>query len=123
MATIRERQAKDGRTHYAARIRIKGHPQQSATFKRKTGARRWVQQTEAAIRERRNFKTSEAKRRTIGEMIDRYARDVLPTKPRSAPFQKYQLEWWRERIGVYSIADITPEVIAECRDELLAGKT
>lgn len=123
MATIRERKAGDGSTRYAARIRIKGYPQQSATFRRKTDARRWVQQIEAAIREGRDFKSTEAKRRTAGQMIDRYVRDVLPTKPRNARYQKHQFAWWRDRIGDYSLADVSPAVIAECRDELLNGET
>jgi hypothetical protein len=77
---------------YRARVRIKGFPPQSAAFERLTDARRWAQQTEAAIREGRHFKTNEAKKHTLGELIDRYIRDVNPTKKRNSQgTQKAQL--------------------------------
>ncbi|OOO01409.1 MAG: hypothetical protein USCGTAYLOR_02390 [Chromatiales bacterium USCg_Taylor] len=79
MATIEKRDTGEGIT-YRIKVRIKGHPPQSATFERLTDARRWAQSTEVAIRERRYFKTSEAQRRTLAELIDRYTRDVIPQK-------------------------------------------
>ncbi len=80
MATIQARTTKGGKTSYRVQIRLKGHPAQRATFERKTDAKRWAAQTESAIREGRHFKGTEAKRRTLAELIDRYTRDVLPTK-------------------------------------------
>lgn len=123
MAYIEERKTGDGQTRYRVLIRLKGHPVQSATFERKTDAKRWVQQTEAAIRDGRHFKTTEAKRHTLAELIDRYTRDVLPNKPKSADKQEQQLEWWKDQLGSYLLADITPALIAEHRDKLAAGKT
>jgi len=96
---------------------------QTATFKRKTDAKRWVTQTEAAIREGRHFKTSEAKRHTLDDLIKRYIRDVLPTKPKSEKKQVNQLKWWAEKLGVFTLADVTPAKIAEIRDELSNGIT
>ncbi len=83
MASIEERRNSEGKVTYRAKIRIKGSPTETATFIRKTDAKKWVQQIEAAIREGRHFKTSESKRRTFGEMIDRYINNVLPLKPKS----------------------------------------
>jgi len=51
VATIRERKKADGSIAYQAQIRLKGFAPQNATFDRKTDAKRWIQQTEAAIRE------------------------------------------------------------------------
>jgi hypothetical protein len=65
---------------FRARVRIKGFPPQTAVFQRLTDARRWAQQTEAAIREGRHFRTTEAKKHTVEELIDRYIRDVIPQK-------------------------------------------
>ena len=39
MACIFERKTKDGETRYAALVRVKGYPRQTATFSRKT--ERW----------------------------------------------------------------------------------
>lgn len=51
MATITTRTGKDGKLTYRVRVRLKGHAVQSATFARKTDARKWIQDTESAIRE------------------------------------------------------------------------
>lgn len=119
MATIQERKADDGTTRYRVMVRLKGHPVQSATFDRKTDAKRWAQQTETAIREGRHFKTTEAKRRTLGELITRYRRDVLPSKrPKTQDPQRQQLSWWQAQLGARALADITPALIAEYRDRL-----
>jgi len=121
MANINKRIAGDGGVRYQARVRLKGFPEQAATFERITDAKRWVQDTEAAIRDGRHFKTSEAKRHTLGDMVDRYVRDVMPTKPKSAKAQTRQLNWWKSRIGAYTLADVTPSLLAECRDKLASG--
>lgn len=117
MANIEKRISSDGVTSYRVKIRLKGFPSQSATFERLTDAKKWAQQTESAIREGRHFKTTEAKRHTLAEMIDRYCRDVLPSK-KSAKDQAQQLAWWKSEIGSYSLADVTPSLIGECRDKL-----
>jgi len=122
MATISARDTKNG-TRYRAQIRLKGHPIQTASFARKTDAKRWVADTESAIREGRYFKTSEARKHTLGELIDRYIRDVLPQKPKSYDKQLMQLEWWKTEIGDYSLVDITAALISEKRDYLFRGKT
>lgn len=123
MAYIQERKTQDGEISYRVQVRLKGFPIQTATFARKTDAKKWVQHTEAAIREGRHFKTSEAKRHTLGELIDRYIRDVLPTKLKSQKKQTQQLSWWKDKIGSYALADVTPALIAEYRDKLLQETT
>mgnify|MGYP002700364013 FL=1 len=122
MATIRERKTGNGEVRYQAQVRLKGFPPQNATFNRKTDAKRWIQQTEAAIREGRHFKTTEAKKRTLAELIDRYVRDVLPTKPKSMNAQGRQLKWWRDELGYRSLAEITPPLLSETRDKLHEGR-
>lgn len=120
MANINERKQKNGETVYRVRVRVKGHPLETATFERKTDARRWASSTEAAIREGRHFKTTEAKRHTLGEMVDRYLRDVLPHKGESMQRDQWsQLTWWKEKIGSCLLADVSPSLIGEYRDLLL----
>ncbi len=121
MAYIQARKTRDGQTRFRVQVRLKGYPLQSATFERKTDARRWVQQVEAAIREGRHFKTSEARRHTVADLIDRYIRTVLPRKERSYHVQLPQLIWWREQLGAHTVADLSPAMIAECRDLLASG--
>lgn len=122
MATITERRTERGKRHYQVKVRLKGYPPQAATFRRKKEAERWAQATEAALRERRYFKTAESERRTVGELITRYMREILPTK-RSARSQRAQLLWWQRELGALTLADLTPAMIAGCRDRLAHGET
>ncbi|MGZ8927059.1 MAG: tyrosine-type recombinase/integrase [Methylobacter sp.] len=123
MATFEKRTADTGETSYRVKVRLKGYPAQSATFQRLTDAKKWASATESAIREGRHFKTAEAKKHTFAEMVDRYIKDVLPTKPKQADKQKQQLEWWKEQMGSYALADISPAMVVKYRDELAAGET
>jgi integrase len=117
MANIEKRTSKEGKISYRVKVRLKGYPTQQATFERLTDARKWAQQTEAAIREGRHFKTTEAKRRTLREMIDRYIRDIIPTKP-TTKNRIIHLNWWKNELGQYSLAEVSPAMIAEKRDRL-----
>jgi integrase len=120
MATIKERTSKDGSIRYTVEVRLKGYPRQTATFKRKTDARKWIQDTESAIREGRHFKTVEAKKHTLAELVDRYINDVLPIKSATLRRdQTTQLNWFKDEIGAHTLADITPAIITQCRDKLL----
>jgi integrase len=104
---------------WLVKIRMKGYPPQVETFERKTDAKRWVQETESAIRSGRHFLPNEGKRRTVADLIDRYTRDVLPTK-KDGDKQGRQLTWWRDAMGVYLLKDVTPALIAEMRDKFAA---
>jgi integrase len=77
----------------------------------------------SAIREGRHFKSPEAKKHTLAELVDRYIKDVLPTKPKQAVKQQQQLEWWKVKIGAYLLSDITASMIVKCRDKLASGET
>lgn len=120
MATVTKRIAKNGDVSYRVEVRLKGHPVQRATFARKTDADRWADSTESAIRENRHFKTSEAKKHTLADLIDRYTTDVLPSKTKKMQAdQARQLGLWKSRLGAYSLAEITPQRVGEVRDKLL----
>lgn len=123
MANIEKRTGRDGKTTFRVKVRLKGFPTQNASFERLTDARKWAQQTESAIREGRHFKTSEAKRHTLQETIDRYLKYVIPNKPKSKKDQSIQLKWWSDNLGPYFLSEIAPALIAEYRDKLSNGKT
>lgn len=123
MATIVERVSSAGEKSFQVKVRLKGFPVQTETFDRKTDAKKWAQATEAAIREGRHFKTTESKKHTFGDMIDKYIERVLPNKPKSKDKQEAQLKWWKDELGAYTLADVTPAMIGERRDRLLQGIT
>ena len=118
MAYIQERKDKEGKSRYRVQVRKRGVPLQTATFERKTDAKRWAQSVEAAIDERRFQNVAQAKRRTVAELIDRYVELVLPRKPKSVEAQRPQLLWWRDQLGSLTLADLTADLIVDCRDRL-----
>jgi len=122
MASINKSIDQKGKTRYRVRVRLKGCPAQTATFERLTDARKWIQDTESAIREGRHFKTAEAKRHTLGELVDRYIENVLPVRSERQKLSN-QLLWWKKALGDYLLSDVTPALIAEQRDVLLKGVT
>ncbi len=117
MASIEKRVSAQGETSYRVKVRLRGQPVQSATFKRLTDAKRWAAETEAAIREGRHFKYAEAKRHTLGEAIERYRSDVLP-RLKDARGRDILLRWWEKHAGRLYLADLTPAKIVEFRDTL-----
>lgn len=123
MASIEKRVSENGDISYRVKVRIKGYPIETATFERKTDANRWAAATESAIKEGRHFKTTAAKKHTLGELIDSYIKYELPKKPKNSRNQKTQLLWWSSEIGRYTLADITSALISDCRDKLCAGLT
>jgi integrase len=123
LAYIERRETSDGKVSYRVQVRKKGFPIQTATFARKTDAKKWAQSTESAIEERRYRNVAQAKRRTVTELIDRYKDDYLPHKAKGGSDQKHQLNWWRDEIGSLTLADLTPDLIAELRNKLSKTET
>lgn len=119
MATIERRTSKDGKVTYRVKVRMLGHPPENATFTSLTKAKRWAQDTESAMRDGRHFKTQEARKHTLGDLIDKYIKVALPANEKHAAITKAQLLWWKERIGVKLLSDISSAVIVEQRDLLL----
>jgi len=121
MANIQKRVSKSGDVSYRVQVRLKGHPSETASFERLTDARRWAQQTEAAIREGRHFKTVEAKKHTMAQTIDRYCKEVLAHRDNPVN-QKTYLKYWKDKLGDYRLSDITPALIVEHRNALVGSK-
>ncbi len=118
MATISKVEGKRG-SKYKVEVRMKGFPPQTARFDRLTDAKKWAQDTESAIRDRRYFKTAEAQRHTAGDMFDKYIKDVIPQK-KTGEDQKRHLLWWKDQIGAYLLSEVTPALIGEMRDKLFS---
>jgi len=123
MGTIREYEKEDGSISYHAEVRLRGHPSQRESFRTRSLAKKWIQDTESAIRDGRHFKTAEAKRHTLGELIDRFILQWLPKHPKHQAKQTALLTWWKNRLGHLLLSDLTSSVIADGRDALLSETT
>ena len=123
MAVIEERISKSGDKSYRVKIRMKGYPVQTATFKRKTDAKHWVQNTESAIREGRYFTHTVSKQKLFGEFIDRYINEILPLKPKSQYDQTIQLTFWKNALGHMRMEEVTTSIVHGARNRLMEGRT
>ena len=123
VASIRAKRRADGTLTYHVQVRVKGSPPVTASFERKTAARRWGEETEAAIREHRYFKVFEARRHTAAEMIDRFMTEVVPNRPTQLRHLESHLPWWRTEIGAHLLSELTPSVLSSARDKLSSGIT
>ncbi len=113
MATYQKRMGKDGTVSYRALVRITGFPPQSATFKSKTKAAEWAMRTEIALRDGKYLPQMESKRRTVGELIDRYLNEELPKKQNKSRDIRVQLGIWRDLIGQYSLTAIKTDILKQ----------
>lgn len=118
MAVIDKRTNSKGEITYRVRIRIKGYPTRVETFPNKTQATRWAQQEEARMREGRHFKAVEARKRTVGELLDRYSEDLLPRRGRDRQTVEGQLKWWKAQLGAYMLSDVTTPLVNDCINKL-----
>lgn len=120
VANIQSRRGKDGSTTFRVQVRLRGHPPVSRSFVRRTDARLWAQQMEASIRKGDALPVNEARKHTLGDLVDRYLEVIERRNPVALKDQKRILGWWKQELGAYALANITPALIAQKRDELLA---
>ena len=122
MASVQRRtwidQESKQRTSYRVQIRRRGFPPVTATFERKTDADKWAQATEADMSRRRYFPQHEAERHTLADLVDRQLEAVKIDRPHDYERQRVILGWWKEKLGDYTLATITPELIGRHRDQL-----
>jgi len=90
----------------------------SKTFKSKREALDWEKKFLYEIDSGLVTKESLKKRR-LSAAIEKYISTVLPLKPKNAHNVTQHLQWWNKQIGAYSLTEVGPAVLAECRDLLL----
>ncbi|HJV26734.1 MAG TPA: site-specific integrase [Aromatoleum sp.] len=114
MATIRQLRSK-----WQAVVRRRGHPQQSKTFDLKKDAERWARQQERLMDAGEWVDQTEAKRTSLGELLDRYGQEVSPSK-RGSRSELIRISRFKElELAKYSAAAITAQMIAAWRDQRL----
>jgi integrase len=97
---------------------MSGFPARSASFPTRRLAERWATTIEAQMIEGKHFRGVEARRRTLGEAIDRYLLEELPKK-RSGTSHRSNLPWWKKHLGHLKLAEVTPAVLVEYRGRLM----
>lgn len=124
MATIEPRLLKDGTKRYRVRVRLHGELPRTKTFKRLTDAKAWAVKVEADLGHGAYVPTTQDRRRTLAELIQKYLGEYLPTrKLRDESNQRALLHWWDSNYGYLSLDRLKPELIAEARLKLQAKKS
>lgn len=107
---------------WKAVIRKTGFPTASKTFRTKRDAEDWARRTEDEMVRGVYIQRAPSERMTVADAIKRYLTEVSPTKrPASAACDARHSKPLTQRLGKYSLAALTPEIIAKYRDERLAG--
>ena len=106
-----------GEYQWQVQIRRKGH-KLSKTFFYKQDAEIWARKTESEIDRGIYINTSEAERMTLGELIEQYEKDVLPTLKAKSQ-EKSRLKIIKLELGNQIIATITTNEIIKYRNTRL----
>ena len=117
MAWIGKVEGKRG-VRWKAVIRRRGYPPASQSFDRKTDAEKWARGIEAKIEAGKFRDESQARRHTVGDLIDRYIAEIIPQKKAGAA-QVFQLRQWQSELGLLRLSELTPDRIINARSKLM----
>lgn len=95
-------------------IRVHGCPPLQKTFKRRSDAQHWARETELQLR-RGDYRAAatEAKKRTLNDVIAKYRKEVLPHKSlNSQRIEGTYIKFWSQELGTYALSFLTPEIIS-----------
>ncbi len=120
--SIEKRVSPNGSISYRVKVRVKGYPPETATFKRKTDAEHWRNRTIADIRENKHFPAAKAKKHTVSELIDKYLEHLKVKNPHRYSDVKPLLNWWKEHLKGMVLANFDGETALDGQRALLTRK-
>jgi integrase len=124
MASIQRLKSRlTGEISYRVQVRVKNRPSISETFSSLDKAKKWSKITEAAIEEGKKFPHLRSQRTSFAEVVQRYKDMELKDWPEPARTARLtHLAWWERQFASLTLAEITPDKIAEARDALASEK-
>lgn len=109
---------KRGQGQWQAKVRKKGYPVQTKTFRNKSLAQKWATQVEVQMDNKLFISSTLAETYTFNELAERYISEVLPSK-KSAIKMESMIRGMCSYLGQYSAIRLTPDVLADYRDTRL----
>lgn len=107
---------------WKAIIRKVGWPTASKTFRTKRDADDWARRTEDEMVRGVFIQRAPSERLTFNSALDRYLKEVSVTKsPATQKGEESRSKLLKDYFGKYSLAAITPELVAGYRDQRLAA--
>jgi integrase len=120
VATILKRPGPKGKTVWQAQIRKKGYPSRIKTFDRKTDAQSWAKMVEHQMEAGLWKDSKEASQITLSQALERYLGDVTPRKRAATQVSEHlSARSLRAAMGRLSLLQVTPERVAQYRDQRL----
>lgn len=114
MASIRERSGR-----WQVQVRREGFPAEAKSFATRAEAQRWARHMEASMDDGAYRSRGEADKMLLGEVLQRYAQEVSPTK-RGHDDELIRIKALkRSKMAAFSLQKLNPSVIASFRDERL----
>jgi integrase len=108
---------------WKAVIRKTGWPSVAKTFRTKRDAEDWARRAEDEMVRGAYIQRAPADRLTVADALKRYLAEVTPTKrPSTAKVERLRAKIVIKHLGQYSLAALSPEIVAKFRDETLAGE-
>lgn len=110
---------------WKALIRKSGWPSAGKTFRTKRDAEDWARRTEDEMVRGVYIQRSQSEQMTVDKALDRYLSEVTPTKKASTQeAERKKSNQLRAAFGKYSLAVVTPDLVADYRDKRIAeGKS
>ena len=106
---------------WKAVIRKRGWPVVFKTFRVKRDAQDWARRTEDEMVRGVFIDRADAQRMTLQDALKRYQQEVTPTKRAwTAKSEINRARKLTSELGKYSLAAITPDIVAQYRDKRLA---
>ncbi|HEX3896704.1 MAG TPA: hypothetical protein VHW73_10880 [Rudaea sp.] len=103
MATFEKRVGKAGKTTWRVKVRRQSGPSLTKSFKRKADADEWARSVEHKLDTGEHVPNSEARKRTLGDAIDRYLEVTLPRSKhkKNESEQTRLLNVWKMELRVH----------------------
>lgn len=116
--------AKTPSGNYKALIRKSGWPSTSKTFRIKRDAEDWARRIEDEMVRGVYIQRSSSERLTLESALKRYLAEVSPTKaPKTHQGEQATAKILISRLGKYSLAALSSDIVANYRDTRLSEKT
>ena len=107
---------------WKAIIRKRGWPATIKTFRTKRDAADWARRTEDEMVRGVYINRAGAEKLLLEKALDRYLSEVSASKRESTAYaESHKAKALKKKFGAYSLAAITPDLVAEYRDERLAA--
>ncbi|KVE91110.1 tyrosine-type recombinase/integrase [Burkholderia vietnamiensis] len=106
---------------WKATIRRVGWPTAAKTFRTKRDAEDWARRTEDEMVRGVFIQRAPSEKTSVADALDRYEREIVPAKKASTQRREgARIRELKAHFGKYSLAAVTPDLVARYRDDRLA---